>query len=404
MVMLFWTTAALLLAAALMFVLPPLLKGDEPPARASRRAANARLYREELAQLEGERAAGSLDPAQYEIAKRDIERRLLEDAGADDAVASRAGRRARHAAAAAVALALPIVAVLLYSMFGNPRALESSSEPARATHAVTPEQIAALTARLAERLQRSPEDADGWRMLARSLAVLGRYAEAAQAYERLAAIVPEDAGVLADYADVLAMARGRRLAGEPYAIVKRALALDPGHIKALALAGSAEFELKNFPAAIAHWERLLALVPEDSDFARSIRGSIAQARGAGRPERGQPSAGGAIVGTVRLAPELAGRVAAQDTLFVLARSAKGGRMPLAIVRAKAGDLPYEFRLDDSHAMNPGTRLSEEESVVVEARISRSGQATPQPGDLFAVSPPLRPGSGRLQLTIDRSVR
>ena len=84
--------------------------------------------------------------------------------------------------------------------------------------------------------------------------------------------------MLADYADALAMARGRNLEGEPFALVKRALAVDPEHIKALALAGTAEFERRNYAAAIAYWERILKVVPPDSEFARSVTGSIAEAR------------------------------------------------------------------------------------------------------------------------------
>ena len=301
--------------------------------------------------------------------------------------------RARRAAAA-VALLVPAAAVLVYATAGNFGALESAQGVQQPAHAVSAEQVGAMVDRLAERLRQSPDDVEGWSMLARSSAALGRYRQSAQAYAELVKLAPGNAGVLADYADMLAMAQGRKLAGEPFELVKQALAIDPRHLKSLALAGSAELERQNFKAAAAYWERILPLVPEDSDFARSIRASLAQTR---KPA----AAGAAITGVVRLAPEAAARVSPDDTLFVFARPAQGGP-PVAIVRAKAKQLPYEFRLDDSQAMAPGMQLSAQGKVIVGARISRSGNATPQPGDLHAASRPVAPGTSALELLVSQA--
>lgn len=330
-------------------------------------------------------------------------------------------RRSAIAVAAAIAFAGAAVYV------GMKR--EASRPPAPAAkesaHRVTPDQIAARAEQLAERLKGNPDDAAGWVMLARSYTSLGRFDVAAQAYAQAAKLVPNDPGMLADYADTLAMARGRRLEGEPFEIVKRALEADPNHVKSLSLAGSAEFERKSYAAAVAYWERIVPLVRADSEFARSIQRSLGEARDLGKlPSRSAavaPAAGAqakpraaanaapaistvppgaAITGTARIAPVLASRVAPGDALFIFARAAEGGRTPLAVVRLRAGDLPYEFRFDDSQALTANQRLSAERRVVVTARISKSGNAIAKPGDLQGTSAPVAPGATGVELLID----
>jgi cytochrome c-type biogenesis protein CcmH len=152
------------------------------------------------------------------------------------------------------------------------------------------QQIAQMADRLAERLRQDPQDAAGWAMLARSYTALGRHAEAVTAYERAVALNGQDASLLADYADALAVTRDTRLAGEPLALVERALKLDPRHLKALSLAGTAAFERKDYAAAAAHWERLLEAAPPDSPFAEPMRANIAQARELGGPARAAAAA------------------------------------------------------------------------------------------------------------------
>lgn len=411
----FWIVSAVLICAALLFLLPPLVRGHAP-LRPDRDDENARLYRDQLAELDRELAAGVLREEQHREAKLEIERRLLEDVGTPANALPAAATREPRWVSVAVAAAIPVIAVSFYLWVGNPGALDPQARAApEADHPVTPEQIAALVERLAERLKQTPDDLEGWTMLARSYNMLGRFEQSAQAYAHLVKLRPDDADLLADYADVLGMARGRSLEGEPYDIVKHALKANPNHIKSLALAGSAEFEFKHYAAAAAYWERILPLVGADSEYGRSIQASIEDARNLGKVPAGSvakapaardaktpAAADAAITGTVKLAPALASQVAPGDTLFVFARAAEGGRMPLAIVRAKAGDLPYEFRLDDSQAMTPEARLSGQARVVVSARISKSGNATVQPGDLQGASPPVAPGAGGLVVLIDQA--
>jgi cytochrome c-type biogenesis protein CcmH len=263
-------------------------------------------------------------------------------------------------------------------------------------------QLEGMVERLALRLRQQPGDAEGWAMLGRSYAVLGRFPEAMAAYRQLIALRPRDAQAHADYADVLASAHGGELLGEPQRLIEQALALDPDNLKALALAGSAALRRGDMAAARGHWERALSLAEPGSELALEFQAMIASTRS------GQAAAALAeIRGRVTLAPALNARAAPDDTLFVFARAAQGTPMPLAILRKKVRDLPLEFSLDDSLAMSPALRLSGlsgTAQVIVGARISRSGQALPQPGDLQVLSAPLAVGTRGVELQIGEVLR
>ncbi|MFM7533666.1 MAG: tetratricopeptide repeat protein, partial [Rubrivivax sp.] len=230
--------------------------------------------------------------------------------------------------------------------------------------------------------------------------------------------------VLADLADAVALNQGRVLAGEPQRLIQAALALDPEHRKALALAGSAAFEARDYATAARLWEQLASLEPPGSPLATQARAGVQEARqlAAGGPTAGAPSAASgagagagaratqpaatvaaSVSGTVVLAPSLQAQARAQDTVFVVARAAQGPRMPLAILRAQVKDLPLSFTLDDSQAMAPGAGLSSATQVVVSARVSRSGQAAPQPGDLEGASAAVPVGAKGLRIEIGRVV-
>jgi cytochrome c-type biogenesis protein CcmH len=307
-------------------------------------------------------------------------------------------------------LAIPLCAAAVYFAVGNPRAVSPQPQTGGAEHGLTQQQLGSLVERLAARMKDNPEDAEGWAMLGRSYAVLGRFRDSADAYAKAAARMPDDAQLLADYADALAMAQGRRLQGEPEKIVARALAADPNNIKALALAGTAAFDRKNYAGAVRHWERIGQLIPAGSEFADSLQASIAEARELGgirTPQAKAPVAAtpaGSVSGIAKLAPDLAGKVAPTDTVFIFARAAEGPRMPLAILRKQARELPVSFVLDDSMAMSPQMKLSSFSQVIVGARVSKSANATPQPGDLQGLSVPIKVGARGVAVTIDTELR
>jgi len=404
----FVVLGVVLTAGALLFVVPPLLRRGLRTG-ATRDAVNVAVYRDQLRELEADLRAGTLAADQHEKARREIEARLLADVDKGGAPA----RSPRHtrAAALALALAVPICALAVYVTVGNPRAILPQTAEGANPHGLSAQQFEALVSRLAERLKDNPEDAEGWMMLGRSYAALGRFVESSEAYAKAAARMPRDAQLLADYADALAMAQGRTLQGEPEKILLRALTIDPDNVKALLLAGTAAFNRSDGAAAVRHWERVLELLPAESDMIQRVQASIAEARSlsgspSGKAQIAKPAQaqGGRVSGMVRLAPELAGKVAPGDTVFIFARAAEGPRMPLAILRKRGSDLPAQFTLDDSMAMAPQLKLSAFPNVVVGARVSKSANASPQPGDLQGLSGPVKVGDGKVSVVIDTELR
>ena len=404
----FWSIAALLAAVALAFVLPALLGRRRATGAATPDAANVAIHRDQLKELDADLAAGTLSPEQRDEARREIEQRLLDDVRTGDG--TRATPASGRRTAIAVAAAVPIAALLLYFAVGNPAALAPGAAT-RDGHAITREQIEGMVDRLAERMKENPDDVKGWTMLGRSYAVLDRHTDAAAAYANAVKRSEPDAQLLADYADALAMAQGRNLKGEPERLIAQALKVDPRNVKALLLAGTVAFQDKKFKDAIAFWERILKVVPPDSDIADSVRDSIADARKfAGTAKAPPPAKPGAapvaasVSGTVRLAPGVAVKASPDDTVFIFARPAEGPRMPLAVMRKRVRDLPTAFMLDDSMAMTPAAKLSNHAQVVVGARVSKSGNPAPQTGDLEGLSARVSPGATGIVVVISSEIR
>jgi len=404
--------ATLLTAIVLLLVLLP-LRNRPAPAPGAAAAVNVSLYRDQLRELDEDLAAGTIDRERHAEARADLERRLLEDTdGSTVAPASPVNPRGIRGTVLALAVIVPVITVSLYLVTGTPDALMKDAVAPESAHAVTPQQVEQMISKLAARLKDTPDDAEGWLMLGRSYAALNRFKEAAPAYAKAAALIPDSAQVMVDYADVLAMSMGRRLAGEPEKLVMRALEIDPGNLKALAMAGTIEFDKKNYAVAIAHWQKLVTALPPDSEIAGSVRSSIAEARSlAGmKPESAgssatTPSAGaGRVSGTVRIADNLKARLAPDDVVFIFARAKDGPPAPLAVLRKRAADLPVKFVLDDSMAMAPGMNLSRFSTVIVGARISKSGSAGRQPGDIEGFSPPVRTGATDIDVIIRTEVR
>jgi cytochrome c-type biogenesis protein CcmH len=418
----FWIVAALFLLGALLLTVPPLLRAAAV-SEVSGRAVNVAAHRDQLREAEHDLVNDLITPGSFAQSRAEIERRVLEDAVEIEAGAITA-RPARRSAIV-LALLIPLGSVLTYLVLGNPDAAApptarapasaATAREAESRHAVTVVQIEQRATALAERLKADPANAADWITLGRSYTALGRYRDAAIALRRANGLMPDNASLMAELADIAAMVQGRRLAGEPAQLVQRALDIDPRHVKALALAGSVAFEAQDYAAARGYWERLIAVLPAEAPMARSVRGSIAQAialDGSRMPVIAAAPATGAVpttlaaklTGTVEIDAALAARVGPSDTLFVFARAAEGARMPLAIVRRPGATLPFEFALDDSTAMSPDLRLSGQARVVVGARISRTGNATPQAGDMIGVSDPVSPASSGVRVTIDRVQR
>jgi cytochrome c-type biogenesis protein CcmH len=267
---------------------------------------------------------------------------------------------------------------------------------------------------------------------------MGRFEGASRAYEQAAQRAPPSAALYADWADALAMTQGRRLAGKPEELVARALALEPENKKSLALAATAALERRDLDKALGYWRKLQQLEAPGSDAATQVAAIIAEveeergkaapgAKSTGAPgpratlaaapaeaspaaaapstPAAPPSAAGGktLSGVVEVAPAMKGRVAPDDTLYVFARTPSGSRAPLAVSRGTARDLPKTFMLDDSMGMSPSAKLSAATEVVIEARVSKSGNALPQSGDLIGKSAPVAPGASGVRIVIDQTV-
>ena len=426
---LFWLVALLLVAATVTALVWPLLRARSPRAVESEDAATTNVYRDQKRQLDAELAAGAITREERDAGLAELAQRLGAELDVKAPPATPPSTRPAYIAALVLAAALPVTALALYAVYGNPGLLRTAASPdARAP--MSHEQIDAMVDSLAKRMKERPEDPTGWRLLARAYSSMGRYQEAVAAFAESARRGPEDAALLADWADALAMQQ-KSLQGEPARLIARALTLDPNHPKSLSLSASVAFDRKDYDTAIAEWRRLQAQFAPGSDEAREVAAMIAEAEVAKRgapppiatanapqagaavpsagaaapqPERSASSAASAISGSVSLDPKLRERAAANDTLFIYARAANGPRMPLAIERATAGELPRAFKLDDSMAMSPAARLSGASEVIVEARISKSGNATPSPGDLLGKSSAIKPGANGVSIVIDDVVR
>ena len=396
----FLLAAAVLLAVVLILILPPLLRGarETAPEAGGRSAANLAIYRDQLAELERDRTAGTLADAEYEQAREELRRRLLEERVAGEAAAP--GVRRSPRSALILLFALPLFAATGYAWLGQPQALDPIHTQAR----LDPQEIEAMLGKLKARLDAQPDDLKGWVMLARSYKTLGRYVEAAEAYGRGGALVDNDATLLLDYADVLVQLNDGRFAGRPEQLIAQALKLDPDEPQALFLAGAAAGEREDYAAVVRYWERLLPQLVVGSDEAKAIEGALARARelaAAKRDTKAPPPSKAALSGEVSLSGALAAQARANDLVFIFARPAEGSRMPLAVLRVRVADLPYRFVLDEQSALPGSARLADQSTVVVEARVARSGQAQTTSGDFYGTLEKVKPGSRNLRLRIDR---
>jgi cytochrome c-type biogenesis protein CcmH len=422
----FLMMAGTLMALALAFVLLPLTRQRKADGGTPHLQSNLLIHRDQLKQLQADRDNGTFSAEEFESEQTELGKRVLEDALATlkDSTPASPNSNARWVAAM-IAVLLPASAVGLYLKLGSPAVVAPEAAPVvaaaaaaqKSPHGMSFDQIRASAEELAARLQSNPGDGEGWATLARSYNVLGRFNEAATAYEKAVSLLPADAQLLADYADALAMSQGQKLAGKPFGIIQQALKADPANLKALALAGTAAFERKDYRGAVGYWEKVVQGAPADSEFSRSIGSSLEEARAlaegrtpvaalpaimpAQSAEMGQTAVAATLSGKLSVAPHLAGKVKPDDTVFIFARAEQGSRMPLAILSKPFRELPMTFTLDDSSAMASGMKLSSAGMVMVVARVSRSGNASAQSGDLEGMVGPVRPGSRDIQLKIDK---
>lgn len=425
----FLALAALLLVAAIWPLINTLRERGGPGLHSiEASAAPVALLREQQARIEAEHRSGQLDERAYARAQADLARRVLETSARTEPPEQTGYRMVT---AGVLLLGVPLLATALYLQLGQPQAVRTEVLRADAAPQATLADVDAMVRQMAQALENPPPgqapDANAWALLARTQAGLQRWADADRSLQRALALQPDQVDWLADRADILGLVGTPGAPAEAGRLIQRALRLDPDHPKALALAGGAAWERDDLAAAETHWRRARSRVADGTGFAANLDRSlqaVAERRGAtaspasasaSAPVAAVPAgtAPAVLMGRIELAPALQARLQPGDTLFITARAAPsanpGGapasRMPLAVIRRPASAQASDFRLDDSQAMAAGHSLSShfasQTPVVVEARISRSGQALPQPGDLLGRSAPFSRSAQGVRVLIDR---
>lgn len=391
----FWIAAGLLLLLALAFLLLPVVRDRRVQAEEDRTALNVALYEERLAELEAQRAAGTLDAGQLEAGRAEAARELLAD------TADGEGQRRvslGKTVPMVVALLVPLLGYGLYLHWGASDKLELARQ-----FDEQPKTLEEMTARLEEAVKVQPDSAEGWYFLGRTYMAQERPVDAVRAFEQAARLAQRPPEILGQWAQALYFAEGKRWNPQMQALTDEALAADPAEVTSLGLLGIAAFEERRFADAAGYWERLVAILPEGDPSRAAIVGGIARAREqAGMPESAPATASQVeLKVSVALAPELAGKVQPDDSVFVFARAVSGPPMPLAVERLRVADLPAQVALSDADAMMPQLRLSNFAEVQLVARVSRAGNPTAGDwvGQLDAVN---AKASGEYALTIDRA--
>ena len=423
----FWVIVSAMTLCVLGLLLRPLLK--RPSAASNDQEKTLPVYRQQFSELEQDRANGLLTEEQYRTARRELERRVLEEAGTPEAQTSVVGGLVNlRFVALSLAMIIPAASGVLYWTLGNPAAMthpnvsSAASQGGPGDDSQMADSLGTLIEQLRKKLEQNPNDAVGWGLLARSYMAMERYADAVPIFEKATKLNPNNASLLADYADALGVHQGRKLDGKPETLIQKALKLDPHNVKALMLSGTIAYNRKDFARAAKEWEDAHAyLPPDDQESSDQLKASIAEAKrhlGGGpstnmlvanppmeqiKPAKPTAQSGQsrAITGKVVLGPNLASKTSLPDTLFVFAKDVAGPPMPVSIVRASKKDLPFIFRLDDSTSPMPSRKLSDIDTVVIVARLSKSGKAMPESGDLEGMSQPIKPGAENITVVIDR---
>lgn len=421
----FWVVAIVLIGVVLALILPALLRPNST-VKTDSNIEKREIFRQQFDEIEQDKMSGVLDNAQSNIAKSELERRMLDEIGTVDMAVTTSSPDRRLAII--LVLIFPLASALLYLKLGNPVSITipatspmtsagvivDNTSQSLAKHDSMAPGIASLLDSLKGKLEKNPNDGPGWELLARSYVELKRHAEAAAAFEKATQLILDDPQLLADYADALAVVNGRKLEGKPEELVNRALRLNPHHPKALMLGATAAFNRKDYKQAIVYWERLQQDLPADSNLLPEVKGSLKEAyalSGEKAPtasvQNAAPvanSSGAGISGTIHIAPALASKLDPSATVFVFARPTDGQPMPLAIVRATVKDLPYSYHLDDSSALVPNHKLSQATEVLIVARVSKTGDAKAQTGDLQGMSAKVKPVGEKIDIEINEVLK
>ena len=404
-------------AGVLMWVL---LRQRPVVTNASQAKANAKVYRDQIADLDREHESGHISDSEWQQSRDELSLRLLEDTSAQDDPVAKQEKPALWSAVL-VAVALPLTAMGMYMWVGEPDALNPMA--VQSSEKGDPAQLLQMAESLAQKLNDKPDNLQGWVMLGRTYRTLEKFDASVQAYDRALKLSADD-DLKLERVEVLAMKSQGNFEGEPWNVIRDILQRDPQNYGALLMAGSASYSHEKYADALKYWQQARKPLAADNPDVPGLDEAIAsvqqklgmpaqEAKGPSaqinttQPAASAPSAntsgaassGLTVSGQVSIAEALKGKVKPSDVVFIYATPANGERMPLAIFKTTVAQLPLAFTLDDSTAMTPERKLSGAGEVLVKVRVSKSGNAMPQSGDLAGTLGPVKVGAKGLKLEI-----
>jgi cytochrome c-type biogenesis protein CcmH len=392
------------LCVALVF-LWVLLRERKPVTQASQAKANAKVYRDQILDLDREHDSGHISDQEWQQSRDELSLRLLEDTSAVDDPAAKAEKPAIWTAVV-LAVALPLGSMGLYMWVGQPEALNPMA--AKTPDQVDPKDLAKMAQTLAEKLQAKPDNLQGWVMLGRTYRALENFDAALKAYDSALKLSADD-DLKLERIEIIAMQRQGQFEGEPWNVIREVLQRDPQHFGALLTAGSASYAEGKFADALKYWEQARKPLDANNPDLEGLENAIAAVRDrlGMPPAKSSPASSSTsaatsglnVTGQVNLSASLKSKASPNDVVFIYATPANGDRMPLAIFKTTVSQLPLNFTLDDSSAMTPDRKLSAAGEVMVKVRVSKSGNAMPQSGDLSGSLGPVKVGAKGLKLEI-----
>ena len=418
----FWIINAVLIVIALAFLLPSLLR-NKKPLQDNRREQNIFIANEQLQELETRFEQGEIGSSDYQSTRDELEQALFSDVSDSDDdqtdITANSSTGKPWLSSAFIALLIPAIAIPVYLAVGNSvftTQLDSKQALAQASDSDVPKKadgspdIDAMLATLQQKMDANPNNVEGWIMLGRSYMTLKRFPDAVKSYEQAYKLEPKSINIMMSLADSLAMKNNGEIAGRPSELIEKALELDPNNLTALWLGGMAARQQKQYQTAIERWTKVLPLI-SDANEKKEVNSLIDEAKKLLTPDQlsAMPVAEVAttsnkeIIVKVSISDEIRKTVKPSDTVFVYAKAMNGPAMPLAAAKITVKDLPAEIALNDDMAMVPNMKISSFEKVIVGARVSKSGQATAQNGDLFAEKSSIQAGD-EVSLIIDSLIK
>jgi cytochrome c-type biogenesis protein CcmH len=408
----FWLIAALFLLLPLFAIVITLLRThDEDDIDLT---TNTELYQQRLSEIKSDINNGLLSSTEATKVKKEYQLALLQQEENKPHQNNTSKTESSTITAILLLVLIPVFVISLYSHLGQSELISQTSLLSEFNNANSDEEklasIEKMLRQLEQRLINEPDDVDGWLMLTNSYSTLERYPEALRAVSNLYRLRSEDPTVLIRYADILSQTNGGIYVGRPTELINEALRLDPESASGLWFAGLAANERGDIKAAIDYWQRLIPKLEEGSEPQQQIKRFIQMA--SQEIEGGQTETSTSIAKpehklqvNVSISPDLINETNSDDTVFVYAQAINGPPMPIAIVRKKVSDLPLQATLDDSMAMMPTNKLSDHPQVRLIARISKSGNAIPEPGDLIGKIETVQTNSNEtINLTIDKKLQ